>query len=477
MKFKTFTNEDIGIGGVVPEGWVEKSPGEFRRDMSDTDQTVLIQQAVPGVTVEQLKTLLTPQLGLKELPESVGSIKTANLTWDLYSVEREERDVGTVIVDIALTETDHRTYLVVLQAMPDEYDGLHYNVFVRAVDAFALAVSNEKKMRAPEPMQMIRKASADVLLVKDKKLENQACDVVADILRAGLGLSTAFVELEALDEVDFRDVKLIFFPGGECGSIHLSEKASRKVQATVASGTGYIGICCGAFLAAEATTMAFHWCLGGTSFGIFPGLAETPGGEGVWSFYVDICHPVVSNASVASEIFPVMQMRFVGGTSNLAPSYDDGLQNWCVATLDKPAKGRLVGKRAVMTATVFGKGRVFLSGPHPEAQENTHAIILAAAEWCTRQSDPPSDQHPFIEADIPTEGIANQIFVCSATGSRDPQGFPIGFIWDFGDGSPKQHRPEAIHLYRKPGRYTITLSVTTGTRHCTKSTEVRIREP
>jgi hypothetical protein len=172
-----------------------------------------------------------------------------------------------------------------------------------------------------------------------------------------------------------------------------------------------------------------------------------------------------------------MQMRFVGGTTNLAPSYEDGLQNWCVATLDRPAKGGAVGKRAVMTATLFGKGRVFLSGPHPEAQEDTHSILLAAAEWCTHKSDPTSERLPSIVADIPAEGVANQFTLFSAAGSHDPHGYPVGFIWDFGDGSPKQYRPEAIHVYRQPGRYTVTLTVTTGTRYSYKSTEVRIREP
>lgn len=223
--------------------------------------------------------------------------------------------------------------------------------------------------------------------------------------------------------------------------------------------------------------MAFHWHIGGRSFGIFPGLAEAAAGEGVWPFYIDVCHPIISNSSVAHKISPAMRMKFVGGTSNLMPSYERGLQNWCVATLDEPSNREAAGKRAAMTATVFGKGRVFLSGPHPEAQKDTHPILLAAAEWCTHRSDPESDQPPLVEANIPVEGIANQSFVCSATGSRDPHGFPAGFIWDFGDGSPKQHRPEAIHIYRNPGRYTVILTVTTGTRHSTKPTETIIREP
>jgi hypothetical protein len=129
-----------------------------------------------------------------------------------------------------------------------------------------------------------------------------------------------------------------------------------------------------------------------------------------------------------------------------------------------------------MTATVFGKGRVFLTGPHPEGQENTHSLLVAAAEWCTGRSDAVSNTSPVIVADIPSKGIANHFLICSAAGSYDPHMYPLGFIWDFGDGSPNQYRPEAVYIYEKPGTYTVTLTVTTGTRHSTKSTKVSIRE-
>ena len=54
MEFRTFTNRDIGVSGLVPEGWEEKGSGEFLRGASETDHTALVQQGIPGVTVEQL---------------------------------------------------------------------------------------------------------------------------------------------------------------------------------------------------------------------------------------------------------------------------------------------------------------------------------------------------------------------------------------------------------------------------------------
>lgn len=321
--------------------------------------------------------------------------------------------------------------------------------------------------------------SVNVLLIKGDRLENQACDDVAGIIQTELGFSVEFTHLEILSEVNLKDVNLVYFPGGDCDSILLREavnRASRKVQAAVASGIGYIGVCCGAFVAAEATTTSIHWDIRGGSFGIFPGIAESAGGRGIWPFYFDTSHPILSNSLVADKISPLMNLKFEGGTSNLTPTYDSAHQNWCVASLDKPSQGKPVGKRAAMTTTVFGRGRVFLSGPHPETQEETHPIIVAAAEWCTHRSDPETDERPVVETEIPSEGLVNHFFLCSAIGSHDPMGFPVGFIWDFGDGSPKQYRPEAVHLYKEPGKFKVTLTVTTGTRYNTKSVEVNIHK-
>jgi glutamine amidotransferase-like uncharacterized protein len=477
--FTPYTNKDSGFSGVVPAGWIERRPGEFGRGDPDTDPTFLVQQGVPGATVELVTELLLPRLGLAALPERTGSIENAHLSWDLYTVERQDPGTSKMIMGMALAQGDTGAYVVLFGATPDEYDDMHYGVFLRAVDALTPVSVKEVKKRVGEPQKTFDDVGAEVLLVKGEKLENDASDVVARLLQTELGLRTAFVELEALDQVDLQGVKLIYFPGGEMASIRPSEKASQRVRWAVAAGTGYIGTCAGAFLAAEAVTTAAHIRLQGEScsFGIFPGLAEWGGGEGMWPFYVDVRHPIVANSSVADDIAPVMHMRFVGGTSNLMPSYTDEQQGWRVATLDEPSNGTPTGRRAAMTATVFGKGRVFLSGPHPEAQEDTHSLLLAAAEWCTGKSDPVSDQPLVAVADIPAEGIANRFLVCSAAGSRDSHGYPVGFIWDFGDGSPKQYRPEAIHIYEKPGIYTVTLTVTIGTRHSTRSTEVSIRKP
>ncbi len=140
-----YTDEAFGISGVVPEGWAAAAPGVYQRRSSPTDLTSLIQQAAPGATAAQLAAALLPSLGLTEFPESIGTYESAAFTWNLYNVEVEAPGVGTVVVDIALTETEGAVYVVILQTLADDYETLHQAVFIPAVDALApLAAEDEE---------------------------------------------------------------------------------------------------------------------------------------------------------------------------------------------------------------------------------------------------------------------------------------------------------------------------------------------
>ena len=76
--------------------------------------------------------------------------------------------------------------------------------------------------------------------------------------------------------------------------------------------------------------------------------------------------------------------------------------------------------------------------------------------------------------DVPLSGIGNRPPVCNAggpymanqwqpiefdgTGSSDPDGDPLVYLWDFGDGGAATG-PTPTHIYEAPGDYTVTLSV------------------
>ncbi len=63
-----------------------------------------------------------------------------------------------------------------------------------------------------------------------------------------------------------------------------------------------------------------------------------------------------------------------------------------------------------------------------------------------------------------------------ATGSDDPEGYPIGFIWDFGDGSELAFKPVENHIYLSPDTFRVTLTVTDGKEENEFSRIITIKE-
>jgi len=53
------------------------------------------------------------------------------------------------------------------------------------------------------------------------------------------------------------------------------------------------------------------------------------------------------------------------------------------------------------------------------------------------------------------------------------------YLWNFGDGSPKESSelPNPIHTYKKPGEYTVQLTVTTGNKVSTLEQKIQIVDP
>lgn len=70
-----------------------------------------------------------------------------------------------------------------------------------------------------------------------------------------------------------------------------------------------------------------------------------------------------------------------------------------------------------------------------------------------------SNNPPTIRATAaPLTGAAPLVVSFSSAGSADPDGQPITFSWDFGDGETSAG-PEAVHVYTKIGTYKATLTV------------------
>lgn len=127
-----FTSAEFSFSGLVSEDWVEVKPGQFQPE-PEASPTLLGQVSFPGTTIEQVTEKW-------QLPESIGSTESANFTWDQYRAEFDWPDAGTLVVDIALTESESGVYFVVLVTLADEHELLHETVMVPAIHALTLVI-------------------------------------------------------------------------------------------------------------------------------------------------------------------------------------------------------------------------------------------------------------------------------------------------------------------------------------------------
>ncbi len=73
----------------------------------------------------------------------------------------------------------------------------------------------------------------------------------------------------------------------------------------------------------------------------------------------------------------------------------------------------------------------------------------------------PANHVPVADAGGPYAGVRDRGVLLSATRSTDPDGDPLAFAWDFGDGSSASG-PSPSHTYRVPGTYAARLLVSDG---------------
>jgi pimeloyl-ACP methyl ester carboxylesterase len=151
IDFVQFTNSTYGIAGIVPDRWQEISPGVYARGTTPTDVTMLAQQSAPA-TADQLLNSLLPQLRLSEAPESIGTYESDSFTWTRFQVEVVVPGM-TIVVDLALAESEGTTYLALLQAAEDEHDTLYDAVFIPVLDA--LIPYGETEAAGDDPAQEV----------------------------------------------------------------------------------------------------------------------------------------------------------------------------------------------------------------------------------------------------------------------------------------------------------------------------------
>lgn len=121
------------VNGVRPESWTEVGPGTFARQETALDQTVVLAQAIPGMTGADMLNLLSTQLGLSETPSSSGTYDAPNRTWTLYAATLQG-----LPVDIGIAEEGETSFVVLLISTEEEREGLITAVFYPIMDSLAI---------------------------------------------------------------------------------------------------------------------------------------------------------------------------------------------------------------------------------------------------------------------------------------------------------------------------------------------------
>jgi PKD repeat protein len=71
-------------------------------------------------------------------------------------------------------------------------------------------------------------------------------------------------------------------------------------------------------------------------------------------------------------------------------------------------------------------------------------------------------QPPICDANGPYDGLVNESIPFDGSGSSDPDGTIVSYLWDFGDGSTDTG-PTPTHTYTQAGKFPVTLTVTDDT--------------
>lgn len=136
MRFREFISREIGVRGIVPDGWPSTGDGTVARKASPEDPNRLAQRVLPQADIDSVLAFLSRQIGLESLPASTGRITTSQASWELFTFDAILPDLGDVVIDCMLAQEGTWVYLVFMMTTPAEHDLLHESIFLPVVHAF-----------------------------------------------------------------------------------------------------------------------------------------------------------------------------------------------------------------------------------------------------------------------------------------------------------------------------------------------------
>jgi glucose/arabinose dehydrogenase len=136
--------------------------------------------------------------------------------------------------------------------------------------------------------------------------------------------------------------------------------------------------------------------------------------------------------------------------------YGDYALGW-IRTVRFDAADRVVGSPTDLTTAADGPVDIEV------AQDGSVTYLSIITGELRRIRYAPGNRPPIAQASAtPTSGLAPLTVRFSSAGSSDPDGDPLSFSWDFGDGSPPSSAASPQHVYDQNGTYDARLTVNDG---------------
>jgi glutamine amidotransferase-like uncharacterized protein len=209
-----------------------------------------------------------------------------------------------------------------------------------------------------------------------------------------MGYTLFLLDAEYVNHRDLEHIDLFYFPGGSAGPYvrNITSKGKEKIRNMISAGSGYIGTCAGGMFAAEIQIWKgtrYTWgnlnIFKGNAIGPIPEIYDDPG-IGMCQVNLHKPHPITNAHPDSMWIMYYTGPFFVGESAtntNVIGTY---------ATTGRPA----------LVAFEYGKGRVFITGPHPEWEEDDDRdsvsyfdnyndlgsdwpLMRSATRWCLRE--------------------------------------------------------------------------------------------
>lgn len=175
--------------------------------------------------------------------------------------------------------------------------------------------------------------------------------------------SVELVDAEYINNNSLDNHSIICFPGGNMYqySQNISAEGKEKIRSFIRNGGSYIGICGGAYFSAEKVIWQGNQ-LPMTSLNLFEGNATGPVDAIVPYPQYGMCQVnIVDTTHVITQSIPTTQWILYYWGPVLKPNSADITILGKYNAVNQPA----------MLAFGYGKGRVFITGTHPEIEEDS----------------------------------------------------------------------------------------------------------